>query len=172
VTLEVVKQRMQPSVIPGIEAMIPESPLVALLNNARKATGALGVIAGDIEGGNWLKQLGVFVTDRFIYEGRDNDLVVNTDSMFSGAHRTDVHYVFHQGSTVNHFNYFRNEPTRAALVRWITAREERVPRSLRLDVQRPMPVPTLRSIQKRTAAAQPWCSVHGIPARSSNAPAT
>jgi len=164
VTLEVVKQRMQPSVIPGIEAMIPESPLVALLNNARKATGALGVIAGDIEGGNWLKQLGVFVTDRFIYEGRDNDLVVNTDSMFSGAHRTDVHYVFHQGSTVNHFNYFRNEPTRAALVRWITAPEERVPEEfLRLDVQRPMPVPTLRSIQKRTAAAQPVVFVlHGI----------
>jgi tetratricopeptide (TPR) repeat protein len=156
VTLEVVKQRMQPSMIPGIEAMIPESPLVALLNNARKATGALGVIAGDIEGGNWLKQLGVFVTDRFIYEGRDNDLVVNTDSMFFGAHRADVHYVYQQGSTVSHFNYFRNEPTRAALIRWITAPAERVPEEFRrLDVGRAMPVPTLRSIQKRAAVAQP-----------------
>jgi pimeloyl-ACP methyl ester carboxylesterase/tetratricopeptide (TPR) repeat protein len=156
ITLEVVKQRLQPSVIPGIEAMIPESPLVALLNNARMTTGALGVIAGDIEGGNWLKQLGVFITDRFIYEGRDNDLVVNTDSMFFGAHRDDVHYVFHQGSTVNHFNYFRNEPTRAALVRWITAPEEHTPEEFQeLDVRRPMPVPTLRTTQKRAAAAQP-----------------
>ena len=77
VTLEVVRSRMQPALIPGIEAMVPESPLVALLNNARKAAGALGVIAGDIEGGNWLKQLGVFVTDRFVYDARDNDLVVN-----------------------------------------------------------------------------------------------
>lgn len=160
VTLEVVQQRLQPSVIPGIEAMIPESPLVALLNNARQTTGALGVIAGDIEGGNWLKQLGVFITDRFIYEGRDNDLVVNTDSMFFGAHRDDVHYVFHRGSTVNHFNYFRNEPTRAALVRWITAPEERNPEEFQaLDVQRPMPVPTLRSIQKRAAVAQPMVFV-------------
>lgn len=156
VTLEVVKQRMQPSMIPGIEAMIPESPLVALLNNARTPTGGLGVIAGDIEGGNWLKQLGVFITDRFIYEGRDNDLVVNTDAMFAGVQRADVHYVFHQGSTVNHFNYFRNEQTRAAAVRWITTPEEHNPEEFqKLDVQHPLPVPTLRAIKTRADAAQP-----------------
>ena len=32
----------------------------------------IGVIAGDIEGGGWLKRLGVFVSDRFLYEGHDN----------------------------------------------------------------------------------------------------
>ena len=51
VTLQIVKNRTKPELIPGIEAMIPTSPLVAFLNAAdEQAGGALGVVAGDIEG--------------------------------------------------------------------------------------------------------------------------
>ena len=71
--------------MPGNRSDDPASPLVALLNTSKgEAAGAMGVIAGDIEGGNWLKRLGVFASDRIIYEARDNDLVVNTDAMFHG----------------------------------------------------------------------------------------
>ena len=105
ITLEAAKNRWQPGVLPGLEAMTPSSPLVRLLNTATgDAAGALAVVAGDIQGGNWLKRIGVFITDRFIYENQDNDLVVNTDSMFRGARRGAAHYVYDQGSDVSHFN--------------------------------------------------------------------
>ncbi|MCC7549045.1 MAG: CHAT domain-containing protein [Burkholderiales bacterium] len=157
ITLEVVKRRMEPALIPGIEAMIPQSPLIALLNTSARSADRLGVIAGDIEGGGWLRRLGVFVTDRFIYEGQDNDLVVNTDSMFYGARREAVWYVFEQGSRVTHFNYFSNESTRAAVVGWVLSRrDDALPAGFAL-LDRPMSdvVPTLRAIQKRSGAAQP-----------------
>ena len=122
ITLETVKRRWEPGMLPGIEAMIPTSPLVRLLNAASDDTpAALGVIAGDIQGGNWLKRFGTFVSDRAIYDNRDNDLVVNTDSMFRGLARQGARYVFDQGSDVSHFNYFANERTRARVSRWLTA---------------------------------------------------
>ena len=66
-TLDVAKNRMKPEFVPGIEAMIPTSPLVGLLNHPdTTAKGELAVVAGDIEGGNLLKRLGVFVTDTFL----------------------------------------------------------------------------------------------------------
>jgi len=157
VTLEVVKRRLQPALVPGIEAMVPESPLIALLNTSAKSADRLGVVAGDIEGGGWLKRLGVFVTDRFIYDGHDNDLVVNTDSMFYGARRTSVWYAFEQGSRVTHFNYFDNESTRSAVVGWVLAQpDDPLPAGFSL-LDRPVSdvVPTLRAIQKRSGAAQP-----------------
>ncbi len=157
VTLEVVKRRLQPALVPGIEAMVPESPLIALLNTTAKSADRLGVVAGDIEGGGWLKRLGVFVTDRFIYDGHDNDLVVNTDSMFYGARRASVWYAFEQGSRVTHFNYFANESTRSAVVGWVLSQpDDPLPAGFSL-LDRPVSdvVPTLRAIQKRSGAAQP-----------------
>jgi hypothetical protein len=61
IALEIIRSRAVPSLVPGLEAMIPQSPMVALLNNLNApALGAMGVIAGDIETGNWLKRLGVW----------------------------------------------------------------------------------------------------------------
>ncbi len=158
VTLQIVKSRTKPALVPGVEAMMPTSPLVAFLNAAEdQAGGALGVVAGDIEGGGWLRRLGVFLTDRFVYESRDNDLVVNTDSMFYGARRKDPpRYVFDQGADVSHFNYFKNERTRAALARWlISADTDRPAEFLPIEGEMLEPVPMLRSIQTRAGAAQP-----------------
>ena len=125
IALEIIKNRTQPSLVPGLEAMIPKSPLVALLNNLTDpAAGAMGVIAGDIQGGNWLKRIGVFASDHIVYESRDNDLVVNTDAMFHGARHAVTGYVFDRGSDVSHFNYFRNPRTRSALVEWLAAPPE------------------------------------------------
>ena len=156
ITLQVAKNRWQPALIPGIEAMTPPSPLVRLLNSQRDAAGALGVVAGDIEGGRWLQRLGVFLTDRFIYENRDNDLVVNTDSMFEGAARAQAHYVFDQGGDVTHFNYFRNERTRGAMQRWLTATGAQPPPEFRpIDPGTTTPVPLPRALAKRAGGARP-----------------
>jgi CHAT domain-containing protein/esterase/lipase superfamily enzyme len=155
--LQIVKNRTGPELVPGVEAMMPSSPLVAFLNAAgQEANGLLGVVAGDIEGGSWLKRLGVFLTDHAIYESRDNDLVVNTDSMFHGARRGTAYYVFDQGADVSHFNYFKNERTRAALAGFLAAPEAEAPPAFnRLPEDEIAPVPMLRSLQARAGAAQP-----------------
>lgn len=155
ITLEVVKNRMNPALIPGIEALMPESPLVALLNAATQAEGELGIVAGDIEGGNWFKRIAVFITDRFIYEQRDNDLVVNTDSMFYGARREREFYVFDQGSDVSHFNYFQNARTRIALTQWLSSGEQPPQAFAAFEREQIAPLPMLRAIQKRAGMPQP-----------------
>lgn len=157
ITLEIVKNRTVPSRVPGLEAMMPKSPLVALLNNLTDpARGAMGVIAGDIQGGNWLKRIGVFAGDHIIYEGRDNDLVVNTDAMFHGARRVTAGYVFDQGAEVSHFNYFGNASTRGAVVEWLAAPDDQRPQSFRDIVAGELdPVPMLQPLQTRANADQP-----------------
>ena len=102
-------------------------------------------------------RLGVFLTDRLVYESRDNDLVVNTDSMFYGARRKDPpRYVFDQGADVSHFNYFKNERTRAALARWLISPDtDRPAEFLPIVGEMLKPVPMLRSMQTRAGAAQP-----------------
>lgn len=158
ITLEVAKSRWNPSVIPGIESMVPQSPVVALLNAPDvKGGGDLGVIAGDIEGGSWFKRLGVFITDTVIYDNEDNDLVVNTDSMFQGVDRGPVsRYLFDQGADVSHFRYFGNARTRRLLAQSITGSEDPWPPEFRpLEEAKVQPVPMLRSIQTRSGASQP-----------------
>lgn len=121
VTLETVRRRWEPAMVPGIEAMTPSSPIVRLINTSRRVSGELGVIAGDLHGGSWLRRFGVFVSDRMLYDNRDNDLIVNTDSMFQGGVRAAALYVFDRGADVSHFHYFRNQRTRSSVSRWITA---------------------------------------------------
>jgi len=161
IALEIIKNRTRPQLLPGLEAMVPESPLVGLLNNPETpANGALGVVAGDIQGGNWLKRLGVFANDQFLYESRDNDLVVNTDSMFHGARREVAGYVFDKGADVSHFNYFRNPRTRAALVNWLAAAPGKPAEPfLALPHGEVQPVPMLRSAQRGTGSGRPMVFV-------------
>lgn len=157
IALEIIKNRTKPALVPGVEALMPGAPIVALLNDsAAEAAGSLGVLSGDIEGGSWLKRVGVFITDQFLYEGRDNDLVVNTDAMFDGARHPQACYVFDQGADVSHFNYFWNLRTRTALLEWLSAEPGRKP-DLFQDISDGefAPVPMLRSIQARSGADQP-----------------
>ncbi len=156
VTLQVVRDRTDPALIPGIEAMMPESPLVALVNGVTGAGGVLGVIAGDIEGGNWLKRIAVFISDRFIYDQRDNDLVVNTDSMFYGARRKEEFYIFDQGSDVSHFNYFRNARTRIKLAQWLQAPVGHPPEGFTaFEPEHVEPVPMQRALHIRADLPRP-----------------
>ena len=121
VVLEIAKNRTNARLVPGVEAMLPDAPMARFLALAEpQASTQLAVIAGDIEGGGLLKRLGVLFTDYAFFCGVDNDLAVDTDSMYAGiAQQAKARAYFDQGPTTGHFNYFLNQQTRAALRDWL-----------------------------------------------------
>ena len=112
--------------LPGIEAMMPDRKLVAMLNRRDlRVSGDLRVIAGDIEPGDgffsWLK---VKLVDAFYWE--DHDLVVNTSSMDKGPRRLSgkAYQLLAKGAAVDHFSYFSTPHTAQKMA---SALEEPVP---------------------------------------------
>ncbi|HSM20933.1 MAG TPA: hypothetical protein VK876_01860, partial [Rubrivivax sp.] len=117
---EVARRRADPAEIPGLAAMIPGTPLVNWLNAAEEPiAGDLRVVAGDLQGDSvtsWLKTL---LADAYYWT--DNDIVVQTRSMYGGAPREGgASFLLDQGGRVTHFNYFANERTVAAVVDGLT----------------------------------------------------
>ncbi|MDR4496265.1 MAG: CHAT domain-containing protein, partial [Nitrospirales bacterium] len=121
--LAVVKNRTKPEELPGLEAQMPGSPLVAILNRPGSRTKAdLHILGGDLEGEGIVGRLKTFVTDLFYRE--DHDLVVNTPAMFGGTERTgEVRYWIDTGKNVDHFHYFRNPDTANRLLEALTQKE-------------------------------------------------
>lgn len=113
--LAVVKKRTDPEELPGMEAMMPSSPTIRMLNRPDVTVNAdLHIIGGDVKASGFINRLKVIITDLFYRE--DHDLVVNTPSMFGGASRTnDVRYWVDTGKNVNHFQYFGNSATTSRL---------------------------------------------------------
>lgn len=121
---EVASQRTDPALMPGLECMLPQSPLVQWLHASEGADagplpGQLRVVAGDIQGDSitsWVKTL---LADAFYWT--DNDLVVQTRSMYGGTPRapTGGHaaatFVLERGGRVTHFSYF-SEPRSAEAI--------------------------------------------------------
>ncbi len=135
VVLEIADKRLDARLVPGIEAMLPEAPMGPLLARAPRKQGAdMAVIAGDVEGGALLKRLLVMFTDWMFFDRFDNDLVVDTDSMYAGlARQPGARYLFDQGESVDHFSYFANRETRAAVRDWLIREPETVPIFLPLE---------------------------------------
>ncbi|MES9863414.1 MAG: CHAT domain-containing protein [Candidatus Thiodiazotropha sp. LLP2] len=115
-TLAVAKERTRPESLPGLEAQMPGSPLIALLNATSVSSEApLTVIEGDIEPTGIFKKIAIFFLDQF-YES-EHDLVVNTPSMDGGARRVDqIPVLPESGKEVNHFCYFTNSSSRKGLL--------------------------------------------------------
>ncbi|MEO7150179.1 MAG: hypothetical protein ABIX46_00485, partial [Burkholderiaceae bacterium] len=136
VVIEIAKNRTNAHLVPGIEAMLPDSPMARLLRGAKVRDGiAMAVIAGDIEGGNLLKRLGVLLTDFLLFDSADNDLVVDTASMLAGvAPQAGAQALFDRGAEVSHFRYFTNPDTRTALRDWLVPGPQ-----ARLNVFQPLP---------------------------------
>ncbi|HZT54950.1 MAG TPA: hypothetical protein VFA35_01900, partial [Burkholderiaceae bacterium] len=118
---EVALRRADPAELPGLEAMMPDSKVVEWLNTAGEAVpGELRVIAGDMQGdsiASWVKTL---LSDAFYWT--DNDLVVQTRSMYGGAPRQSApnappaaSFLLDRGAKVSHFNYFANDRTVGAI---------------------------------------------------------
>ncbi len=117
---EVARRRASPATLPGLAAMIPDTPLLNWLNAAEEPIpGDLRVVAGDLQGdsvGSWVKTL---LADAYYWT--DNDIVVQTRSMYGGAPRSGgASFLLDQGGRVAHFNYFVNERTAAAVVGGLT----------------------------------------------------
>ncbi|HUR10474.1 MAG TPA: hypothetical protein VM012_03855, partial [Flavitalea sp.] len=75
-------------VLPGIEAMNPDSPFIKVLNNPGNSIGIenpLIVISGNCNAKLNLKAL-LIIASKLFYR-KDNDLVVNTRSMYQGTKR-------------------------------------------------------------------------------------
>ena len=123
VVIDIAKNRTNPHLVPGIEAMLPDSPMAWLLREAPVRPGIeMAVIAGDIQGGNLLKRLGVLLTDFIFFDNVDNDLVVDTPAMLAGiAPKAGSRVLFDRGADVSHFRYFTNHDTRAALRDWLVS---------------------------------------------------
>ncbi|MFT3719862.1 CHAT domain-containing protein [Pseudorhodoferax sp.] len=121
VVIDIAKNRTNPHLVPGIEAMLPDSPMARLLREAPVQPGIrMAVVAGDIEGGSLLARLGVLLTDFVFFDNTDNDLVVDTRAMLSGvAPKAQARVLFDRGSDVSHFRYFDNLDTRSALRDWL-----------------------------------------------------
>jgi len=112
----VARLRTDPQTIPGIAAMAPKSPLLRWLHAAETVVpGQLRVVAGDLRGdsvGSWVKTL---MADAFFWT--DNDLVVQTRSMYGGVPRAaGASFVLDRGGKASHFNYFTNGLTAEAIV--------------------------------------------------------
>lgn len=114
--LAVVKERTDARVLPGLEAMMPDSPLVALLNAPDVAVDfPLHVIAGDYQGDGLLSWLGDCLSEAFY--GGETDLVVNTPSMSGGAARPQgIWRKFLAGPKVTHFSYFQRKESAQPLL--------------------------------------------------------
>ncbi|MFG5380105.1 CHAT domain-containing protein [Yoonia sp. R2-816] len=102
--------------LPGLEAMMPTSAIVKLLNQADvMSSGSLYVIAGDNEGKGIFRKLRNLAVDVFF--GSENDFVVNTPSMSKGLKRATPPTVTPVVSPeITHFCYFRDDTSRDAIL--------------------------------------------------------
>jgi len=121
--LALVREHTKPKDLPGLAAMMPDSPIVRILNLPDVNVDAdLSVISGDSEGERIWGRLKLLIPDLFF--GGDNDLVVNTGSMYGGANRKPgARFFLDQGEGVNHFNYFANEKTAMMITEGLTRPE-------------------------------------------------
>lgn len=117
---EVARRRSNPLLMPGLAAQMPDSPLVKWLHLIQVPVDSeLRVIAGDMEADSVISWLKTLLSDTYFWT--DNDLVVQTSSMYGGAPRSrSASFLLNRGGTVSHFSYFSNERTAAAIVDGLT----------------------------------------------------
>ncbi|WP_452226195.1 CHAT domain-containing protein [Lacinutrix cladophorae] len=115
--MELISQKENPEVLPGLNSMMPESLFQKMMNAADTiVAGDLYVISGDsdVSGVNF-SSLKVILANLFYRTA--NDLVVDTYRMVHGVQRTNGVHVFpSKGSNTNHFKYFSNVKSCDAIV--------------------------------------------------------
>lgn len=113
----VINTKEDVGVLPGLEAMNPESPFIKILNNPSTEASidnSLLVISGNSTVHLNNMAIKVIVSKLFFLE--KNDMVVNTGSMYLGTRRLgNVQYFFDDNDNVNHFSYFSNKKTTDAI---------------------------------------------------------
>jgi CHAT domain-containing protein len=126
---EVLNSKNDINVLPGLEAMNPQSPFIKILNNPQSkviTTNRVFVVAGNSNTRFNLKALLILASKLFYQE--DNDLVVNTRSMYLGPRRYDDGlYYFDNTTETDHFHYFTNNATRSAINKALAALDNEIP---------------------------------------------
>ncbi|MBC7874741.1 MAG: CHAT domain-containing protein [Ferruginibacter sp.] len=106
------------TILPGLEAMNPDSPFIKVLNSPATdivIDHPLTIIAGNCRVKPNRKALMIIACKLFYRQ--DNDLVVNTNSMYQGAKRlSTAQYFFDESTGVDHFHYFKNKTTNNAIL--------------------------------------------------------
>lgn len=119
---DVARVRTDPAALPGLQAMTPGSALVRWLQGADRdqpLPGDLRVVAGDLDGDSVMSWVKTLLADAFFWT--DNDLVVQTASMYGGgprqrgAARSNALFARVEGGQATHFGYF-SDPGAAALI--------------------------------------------------------
>ena len=118
---EVAATKSKVDVLPGIEAMVPDSPFIKMLNNPANIIEApLTVISGNCTLHVELKALLVILTK--LYFRRKNDMVVDTWSMYFGTPRKkDIWFFLDDAKDTDHIHYFRSKDSQEAMVRALSA---------------------------------------------------
>ncbi len=126
VVLKTVSLKTNPEELPGLEAQMPTSPLINLLNtDPREVSADLAVLAGDIKLGGILKvKQNLLTILGNLYFRSKNDLVVDTKYMFGGSQRYASYYFFEEGSDVTHFSYFSRPSSVRRIVAALGTRED------------------------------------------------
>ncbi|REG88612.1 CHAT domain-containing protein [Algoriphagus antarcticus] len=124
--MEAVACKDDVDVLPGLEAMNPNSPFIKALNyqdSAIKVDFPLYVVGGSSELSLDFKTL-VVILGKFFFM-RKNDLVVDTESMTWGARRTSgkVFVSIEKSGAINHFKYFSNPDTLKAVLASLSAED-------------------------------------------------
>ena len=124
---EVASSKTDISVLPGLEAMSPESPFLKMLNNPANVIEApLTVISGNCSLHLELKALLVILTK--LYFRRKNDMVVDTWSMYFGTpRRKTVQFFLDDNQGTDHIHYFRNKQTQDAIKQALQSKDDSIP---------------------------------------------
>jgi hypothetical protein len=105
----VAQQRLEADALPGLAAQVPLSPLVQWLHaDPAPIPGELRVVSGDVQGDSVLTWIKTLMADGFYWT--DNDVVVQTRSMYGGARRQDgAMFRLDRGGRVLHTRYFARD---------------------------------------------------------------
>ncbi|MEO1259249.1 MAG: CHAT domain-containing protein [Bacteroidota bacterium] len=113
-----VGQRGNPEHLPGIEAMIPGSPVLQVLNQYRdnhSYAGELCIISAHAGNSSNVGRALLYFATKFFFR-TDNDFVVDTNSMYQGFRRSnDIYYSFFSDGKIQHLSYFKNEGVRNSI---------------------------------------------------------
>jgi CHAT domain-containing protein len=111
-----VQTKNDPNELPGLEAMNPDSAFLKVLNNPGTSINSpLTVISGN-SGMRFNVKALLIIASKLFYL-RDNDLVVDTRSMYGGSRRINAtRFFFDEGPDVDHVHYFKNKLTQDALL--------------------------------------------------------
>lgn len=115
--VQIVKQKSDPNVIPGLEAMIPGTAFQKMMNNhVTELDSPLSIVYSNSNfKGGVLKSL-AYVLSRLAF-GRDNDFVVDLNSMFFGVPRKKpIRGLEVINRKVCHINYFSMNDLRTSLL--------------------------------------------------------